>query len=484
MPKLTADYDTKVWAHYQAAAKVARLLTKAGFEAYLIGGAVRDILTSRLPRDFDLVTNATPEQIIKLPGLAQAKYTDPAQAFGISRLKVPINIRGKEYTSEVEVATYRRDIESHLGRKLTKIEYANLEDDIKRRDFTINALALDLANDYLVDLVGGLEDLSAGLVRFIGLPADRITEDPLRVLRGIRLKVQYGFEYTDDTQGAIITAIKGGAIQRIATERTRDELTRMLVHHTRRAAFEELDVLGALKSLLPELLSAKGIKQPMELHAEGDVWMHTLIAIESLPPVVNPRLAWATLLHDIGKPPTFVDKAPGADRIRFSEHYKVGAEMARVILGRLKFSKRFVEDVCWMINHHIGIDDLPKMRPGRARQFMGHSAFKDLLELHKADAKATWHLLPSGKIDVPEPEFKILNELYEEFLAQKHTRAPSLKHDLGIDGSWLKKEYHLDDSPQLGELLAKLTEAYLDEEIEDEPSARRMIEEYLKSRPS
>ncbi len=186
--QLTTDYDKKPWLHYQAALKVARLLNQQKFDAYLIGGAVRDILLGYLPKDFDLVTNAKPEQILALAGLEKSKITDSAQAYGITRVQVTLENRGKQFAAMVEVATYRRDIEAHLGRKATKIEFADLETDVNRRDFTINGLALDLANDYLVDYVGGLRDLDAKLIRFIGTPAARIAEDPLRILRAVRLK--------------------------------------------------------------------------------------------------------------------------------------------------------------------------------------------------------------------------------------------------------------------------------------------------------
>lgn len=463
MPPKSA-HSHPVWSHYQAAQKVARLLHKAGFEAYLIGGAVRDIWLGYLPKDFDLVTNATPEQILKLPEIEAAKYDDPAQAFGVSRVKTKMAAGHGEHLGEVEVATYRRDIEAHLGRKDTKVEFTNLETDLQRRDFTINALALDLDSDYLVDLVGGVDDLEAGQVRFIGDPEARINEDPLRVLRGLRLRVQYKFDYEPATAAALHQAVANGSIEKVATERLRDELSRLLTHPTRRTAVEELDKFGILERVLPEVTAGKGVPQPPEFHSEGDVYRHTLLAVDNLGWPVSRRLGWATLLHDVGKPPTYQPASATGDRIRFSSHYEAGAKLAKTILGRLRFSKRFIDEVAWMIEMHIGIDDLPRMRPGRAAHLMAQPAFEDLLELHKADARASWNLLPSGKVAKPHPEFKELNRLYDEF---KHAAIPppSLKDDLGVDGAWLMRELKLPSGPKLGQILAKLEDAYLDGEI-------------------
>lgn len=473
------------WVHYQAAVKVARLLNRAGFDAYLIGGAVRDVLMGRLPKDFDLVTNAKPAEILKLPDIGQAKYLDPAQAFGITLVKVPVKIDDQEQTSTLEIATYRRDIEAHLGRKQTRVEYATLEDDVQRRDLTINALALDLANDYLVDLVGGLDDIKAELVRFIGQPEARIQEDPLRILRAIRLKVQLDFKYEPLTEAALRQTITQGQLKQIATERLRQELSRLLVHSTRKQAIEELDEFGVINQILPELSSTKRVKQPKQFHSEGDVWRHTLLAIDNLEGVPSERLAWATLLHDIGKPPTFQPASQTGDRIRFSDHYNVGADLARQALNRLGFPKRLVADVSWMIAKHMGIDDLPKMRVGRQQEFMAHPAFVDLLALHRADAHASWHLLPSGQVKIPEPEFRAITKLWHDFQDKQAARAPSLKQDLGVDGQWLKQEFGLSDGPELGKILERLEAAYLDGELTNQTDARNLVKSILgKSRPA
>lgn len=453
--------------HYEAAVQAAQILEQAGYEVYLIGGAVRDLLLGKLPKDFDLVTSAQPPQILALPGFSKSRFDNAAQAFGVTRVML-----GK---SEIEITTYRRDIEAHLGRKQTKVEFAHLEDDLQRRDFSVNALALDPLNDYLVDEVGGLADLEDGLIRFIGEPSERITEDPLRILRGIRLKNQLGFNYESATKGALQAAISKGELAKVATDRVRQELNRLLVHSSRVDAIADLDELGALEKLLPELVAAKGVSQPTQFHAEGDVYEHTLLALGNLPPRPSHQLVWATLLHDIGKPPTRSHQSQ--DRIRFNEHYKVGAQLARDILKRFNFSKRDIETISWLVHYHLAIDELPRMRPGHAQQMLSHPGFAELLALHKADAKAAWGK-DGDAVNVSQPDFSELDKLWETYQLQSHTQPLSLKSELGIDGDWLKREFKL-AGKQLGKILKHLQEAYLEGTLKTEPEARAMVKRLL-----
>lgn len=470
------------WPHYQAARQAAQLLESAGYEAYVIGGAVRDMLLGKTPKDFDLATNATPEQLLQLPGFEKSQYKDTAQAYGVTRvvIEVPQDSQGVQQI-ELEIATYRRDIEAHLGRTQTKIAFAHLEDDVWRRDFTINALALNPDTNQVVDLVGGLEDLENGLIRFIGDPATRISEDPLRLLRAVRLRHQLDFDYADGTPGAITDAIGGGQLERIASERIKFELSAMLMHPNRKHTLKELEGLGVLARLLPEVAAQRGVQQPPEIHAEGDVWWHCLLTMQFLPDIISPRLAWAALLHDIGKVETAQTAEQTGDRIRFSGHHARGADMARQILKRLGFGKRFRQEVAWMIHYHLAIDDLPHMRPRRAENFMHHPAFADLLELHKADAHAAWSQGDSGDIDTGAADLSQLERLWREFQAASHQHPPSLKRDLGIDGGWLKREFGLSDGPQLGQILDQLQERYLDGEITDASQAKSLVRNLLEA---
>lgn len=460
-----------------AAKLAAQALNSAGFECYIIGGAVRDILLGHSPKDFDLVTNATPSAIEEIPEFENAKSVQPAQAFGVTIVSVEVP-RGK--VIKLEITTYRRDVEAHLGRKLTKVEFAHIEDDLVRRDFTINALALDPLNDYLLDEVDGMRDIDNKVVRFIGNPSTRIKEDPLRVMRGIRFVHQLNFQFAKSTGKVIESSINDGVLDKIATDRLRQELNAMLLLPKRRKLMELLDRIGVLKNILPEVLAGKGVEQPKDMHAEGDVFTHTVLAIDSLPARATLRLVWATLLHDIGKPPTQKLPQTSADRIRFNSHFSVGADMARSILERLNFSKQFTNDVCWMIEYHLGIDDLPNMTPAHQRTMISNEAFSDLLELHKVDAKASWSYDSSGSINKPDPEFREITSIWNKFRKNKSKPHASLKNNLGIDGMWLKKVFKFSDGKELGDVLAMLNESYDNGLIKSESDAKEFVTKYQK----
>lgn len=466
---------------FESARRAAEILNNHGFEAYIVGGAVRDICLGKRPKDFDLATDATPEQIAAIPEFT-SKYKEPSQAYGVSRVKFANNgaVEG------LEIATFRKDIDPHLGRKATRVEFVTLGDDVMRRDFTINALALNPSNNEIVDLVGGLDDLRAGIVRFIGRPAERIAEDPLRIMRAIRFKNQLGFKYHDETEHAIAEAVKNGFVEKIATDRLREELSALLIHPTRRLAVEDLDKFGILQRVLPEVTAGKKTSQPPQYHSEGSVWEHQLLILQYLPGNPSRRLAWAALLHDIGKPPTAKTPDGCDEHLRFDSHYTIGAEMARKILKRLNFSNRDINDVAWMVHYHMAIDDLPHMRRARQLQMLGHPAFEDLLELHRADAAASWR---PGKPRGQKPKFAEIERLWREYESvPPEARQPSLKYDLGIDGHWLREKFgdQFELTGQLtGKVLNELNDIYRDEGLQDPEyyfyEARRLLRLYQQS---
>ncbi len=447
---------------YQAAFIAAQTLQQSGYEAFWVGGAVRDLLLRQQPKDYDIATSATPDQIQAIKGFSKAVFNDSSQAYGISRVRLP------EWPEiEIEIATFRRDIDPHRGRKATTIAYADLPSDLTRRDFTINALAYDPCRQLLIDIVDGQADIAAKQIRFIGDPERRLTEDPLRLLRAIRLKNTLGFHYTEATMSAIRAAVKQGMVHTIAIDRIRQELTRMLIHPSRAQAMADCLSLGILQQLLPEVARGKGTAQPPQLHAEGDVWQHHMLALQALPEHPTSRLAWATLLHDVGKPPTQSFPTDTHDRIRFNRHYAVGADIAYRILNRLQFPHALRDDIVWMIAHHLNIDELPVMRPGRQRVMLDHPAFGDLLELHKADAAATW---PKGGKPTHAPDFSTLEALWHHYQIElQHTPKPSLKRDLGIDGHWLQTTFATElqgtEPALIGTILAELETAFIDEHI-------------------
>lgn len=455
--------------YYLAAEKASAILQNNGFEAYIIGGAVRDLLLAHPPKDYDLVTNATPEQLLQIQEFENPKHTDPAQAYGVTRTKIQVNSQ----QIPIEITTYRKDIESHLGRKLTKVAFTDISDDIERRDFTINALALDPINHFLLDESSGLADLVERYIRFIGEPAQRIKEDPLRVLRAIRFKCRLGFRYSQETFDALTQTIADGVISTIATDRLRNELSNILTHSSREEALEDLDTFGIIKQVLPELEATKNISQPDQYHNEGDVFRHTALAVRYLPDEVSARLAWATLLHDIGKAPTFVPAEITGDRIRFNQHHSEGAKLARQVLERLNFSKKLADEIVWMIHYHMAIAYLPQMRPGHATNFMNHPAFADLLELHRADAHAAWNKT-NGRTETSAPDLSTIEDIYRNFLKKPNVK--SLKDDLGIDGNWILENFpQIQRDKQLGQVLKELHLIYKENKLKSKEDALKTI---------
>lgn len=363
-----------------AARVIAHALRAAGHEVWLVGGCVRDRLLGRPLSDIDLTTSATPAELLRLfPG------SDSVGAhFGV----VLIDQGG----GPIEVATYRSESSYADGRHPGAVRFeTDVRRDLARRDFTINALLADPFTGEVVDLVGGRADLDARLIRAFGEPAERFAEDHLRLLRAVRFAAGLGF----DIEAVTFAAIQQFApeIVRIAAERIRDELTRMLTGGGARRAFELLDATGLLAALLPEVDRMHGIEQPASYHPEGDVWVHTLGLLERLEqPSVE--LALAALLHDVGKPPTQTFE----DRIRFSGHEEVGARMTREILSRLKYPNGVIDAVVALVRQHMMFKDVPHMGESRFRRFVRQPGFESLLDLHRLDLLAADRPLESLKM--------------------------------------------------------------------------------------
>ncbi len=347
-----------------------RRLRESGHQAYLVGGAVRDLLLGRPSRDVDIVTAARPEDIARL----FPRSVPVGAAFGV----VLVPTEGGAY----HVATFRREGPYLDGRRPAFVEYATLEEDVRRRDFTVNALLYDPVGEAVIDLVGGREDLAARHIRTVGNPEERFAEDHLRMLRAVRLAAELDFTISEET----IQAIRRLApqITRVSAERVRDELLRLLISPGRAVGLDRLRESGLLVQILPEVAAMVGVEQPPEFHPEGDVFTHTRLALSHLgdPSAV---LALAVLLHDVGKPPTF---ARGPDRIRFHGHDRVGAEMAEQICRRLRCSAEETERIVALVRDHERFWTVPQMRPARAKRFLARPDFPDLLELGRVDVLA------------------------------------------------------------------------------------------------
>lgn len=358
------------------AVEVVRRLAAAGHRALFAGGCVRDKLRGVAPKDFDVATSATPEEVMKL----FPKTVPVGAAFGVV-VVLGEKPADEEAPLQVEVATFRTESGYSDGRHPDRVAFSNEVEDVKRRDFTVNGLLYDPLKDEVVDHVGGREDLARKLVRAIGEPRERFKEDRLRMLRAVRFTAALGFEI----DGPTLAAVKKEAheIHIVSAERIRGELSKMLTGPDPRRAFELLKGARLLKEILPEVDALAGVEQPPEFHPEGDVWIHTLMLLEQLEDAPL-TLALGVLLHDIGKPPTFTR----TDRIRFNEHDKVGAAMAEVVLKRLKYPNETTERAVELVRQHMAFKDAPHMRRSTLKRFLRMPHFDEHLALHRIDCLA------------------------------------------------------------------------------------------------
>lgn len=369
--------------------QICHTLRSKGFQAFLVGGCVRDILLSREPADYDVTTDALPSQVEEIfPG----SLTVGAK-FGVVIVPEEAPASSDAGRLQVEVATFRSDVGYSDGRHPDRVDYTKSpQDDVKRRDFTINALLLDPETNEILDFVGGREDLEAGIIRAIGDPATRFGEDKLRMVRAVRFAARFGYAIEPATLKAIQKLAP--EIDQISMERLRDELTKILTEGAARRGFELLDQTGLLIYLLPEIAKMKGVEQPPQFHPEGDVWIHTLMMIGGLPAGSSPTLAWGVLLHDVGKPPTFAPPAGPNGRIRFDRHVEVGVKMAEQICRRFRFSNEDTEQILALVTNHMKFKDVPRMKPATLKRFVRVDKFGEHLELHRLDSLAS-----HGKLD-------------------------------------------------------------------------------------
>jgi poly(A) polymerase len=359
-----------------AAVLVARRLREAGFQALFAGGCVRDGILERVPADYDVATSATPEQV-----LALFPRTIPlGQRFGSVQVR-------PEAGASVEVTTFRREGAYSDGRRPDEVTFGvDPAEDARRRDFTVNALFEDPATGEILDFVGGREDIARRLLRAVGDPRERFSEDRLRMLRAVRFAARFGW----NLEPATLAAIRDLAptVASVSAERTREELRRILVEGGAARGLDLLARTGLLAVVLPEVAACEGVAQPPEYHPEGDVLVHTrLVAagLDMLDERPSTVLAFGALFHDIGKPPTF----SVSDRIRFDEHDHVGAEMAEEACRRLRFSNAETAAVRALVARHMAFRNLPQMREAKLRRFLADPLLPEHLALHRLDCSAS-----------------------------------------------------------------------------------------------
>lgn len=361
---------------YSLAVSIANRLRGAGFPVYFAGGCVRDQIMGIEPLDYDIATAATPVEIMEL----FPRTVPLGVQFGV----VLVLNQGIPF----EIATFRKDGVYVDGRHPLSVEFSSSpEEDVLRRDFTINGLLYDPFNNKILDFVGGRDDLQAGLIRAIGEPRQRFHEDKLRLMRAVRFATRYLYRLEEKTEKAIKEM--AAQITEVSVERMRDELGKIIQGRHPGHGLQMLVDLGILEHILPEVNALLGVEQPPQFHPEGDVFVHTRLMLDLLN---NPsfELAFGSLLHDIGKPKTFVR----AERIRFDGHVQLGARMAADICRRMKFSNDQRERITTYIWNHLKFMDVKEMREAKLKRFMQTDTFIAELEMHRVDCLAS-----HGKLD-------------------------------------------------------------------------------------
>jgi len=379
------------------AEKVVTTLTRSGFMACFAGGCVRDMMMNNRPVDYDIATDARPEDVIEL----FETVVPVGREFGV----VVVVLGGQSY----EVATFRREGVYEDGRRPSSVQFTDAaEEDARRRDFTINGIFYDPLRDEYLDYVGGREDIRSGIVRCVGDPRERFSEDRLRILRAIRFASRFGFTIDPETRDAIRGLAPSA--RDVSAERIRDELVKVLLGPHPDEGIRLMQELGVLEVILPEISKMDGVEQPAEFHPEGDVLTHTLLMLHEmalssskhfpLEPMgsdagdvdsadIESRgkmvLAMGVLLHDVGKPETMQRK----DRIRFNNHTGVGAEIALSVMKRLRFSRRDMREVVSLVKDHLKFIEVKRMRDSTLKRFMMTDGFPTHLELHRLDCLAS-----------------------------------------------------------------------------------------------
>ena len=425
------------------AREVILRLRGAGHRAYLVGGCVRDLLLGVPPKDYDVATDARPDRIMDLfPNSGRV-----GAHFGV--------VLVRSVFAQVEVATFRSDQEYTDGRRPDAVHFeTDPAKDAERRDFTVNGLMMDPDSGEVFDYVGGRADLERGVIRAIGDPEARFREDHLRLLRAVRFAARLKFQIDPVTFDAI--RANHASILKVAAERVREELVRILTEGGARYGFELLDATGMLTDILPEIAAMKGVEQPPQYHPEGDVWNHTLLMLQQLDHP-TPALAMGVLLHDVGKPPTFRI----ADRIRFDGHVEEGVRMAHAILHRLRFSRDDMEQVEALVANHMKFKDAGRMKESTLKRFLRLPKFAEHLELHRLDVSSS-----DRNLETYELVQRKLGEYSEERL-----KPPPL-----ITGADLIAAGYA-PGPRFSKMLAAVEDAQLEGELQTSGDAMQFVRE-------
>jgi poly(A) polymerase len=423
------------------ATKIMQQLQAAGFAAFWVGGCVRDFLLGREPQDFDIATDARPEQIEKL----FKRTIAVGRKFGVM-----VVVEGGH---QFQVATFRAEADYKDGRRPEKIIFANAEADALRRDFTVNGLFYDPVTKKIHDWVGGEKDLRKKIIRTIGPPEERFAEDHLRLLRAVRFAAQLNFEIEPETFAAVKSLAP--KIKLISAERIRDELLKLFSPPHAARGLVLLRDSGLLGYILPELVATIACEQSPDFHPEGSVFEHIRLMLEKLPADAHKSLPWAVLLHDIAKPAT-AEREAGTGKIHFYGHEKVGAAMAVRLLTHLRFPKKQTDEIVACVLHHMQFKDVKQMRKATLRRLLLRETFPLELELHRLDCLGS-----HGNLEL----YDFLIEQAAALEKQPAIRPPLLTgKDLIALG--------MKPGPALGVLLHEIREKQLQDELKTPHQAR------------
>ena len=426
------------------AAEIVQRLQSAGFPAFWVGGCVRDFLLGREPQDFDIATDAKPEQVEKL----FKRTIAVGRKFGVM-----VVVEGGH---QFQVATFRAEADYQDGRRPEKIIFATAEADALRRDFTVNGLFYDPISQQTHDWVGGEKDLRAKIIRTIGKPEERFGEDHLRLLRAVRFAAQLNFEIEPKTFAAVKSLAP--KIKLISAERIRDELLKLFRPPHAARGLVLLRNSGLLPFVLPELAATISCEQSPDYHPEGSVFNHICLMLEKLPADAHESLSWTVLMHDIAKPVT-AERDAKTGAIHFYGHEKVGAEIAEKILQRLRFPKKQIDEIVTCVLHHMQFKDVKQMRKATLRRLLLRETFLLELELHKLDCLGS-----HGDLEL----YDFLVKQAEELKMKPAIRPPLLTGKDLI-------ELGMKPGKELGAMLHEVREKQLQDELKTPRQAKAWV---------
>jgi len=416
----------------ESAAEVVEILQKAGYQAVFAGGCVRDFLLEVEPNDIDIATSATPDQVEAL----FPKTVAVGKSFGV------IRVQHSDY--EFEVATFRTDSKDSDGRRPDSVEFSSIQEDAKRRDFTVNAIFFDPFGDKYLDYVGGQKDIKNRIIRFVGDANERIREDKLRMLRFVRFVSRGNWNWHKDSANAVHANAQDITV--VSPERIGEELTKILTHESAHIGFRTLQDFGFWTYIMPQISELKECAQDPKWHPEGDVFVHTQLMLKNAGQNLrdNAVLAWAIVMHDIGKPATYAIGPKG--NITAHGHAEKGARMAEELLPKLRFDTKTIQKVVWIVENHMKLFDFKNMKQASRMKLIANENFDNLLELHRLDC-----LSSNGDLS----SYEFIKHI------QSSTPISQIKPERLIDG---KDVMAMDVKP--GKMVGKILEEIADQQRE------------------